>query len=210
VTADWSRRTLAHVCQIRPPKSEARTRCGLDTPVSFVPMEDLGVGSKFVAASRVRPLSSVAGSYVYFADGDVLLPKISPCFENGKLGIARNLVNGVGFGSSEFIVLRPDMTVDAEWLYYFLSRAEMREEGSRITYGTVGQRRLPREFIADYLIPVPPISEQKRIVRILDEALDGIATVTASAERSLENARAVFQSELQGVFAEAWRIHPLI
>jgi type I restriction enzyme S subunit len=107
-------------------------------------MEDLGSESKFVTPHKTRPLAAAAGSYTYFADGDVLLPKISPCFENGKLGIAAELRNGVGFGSSEYIVFRPSDAVSSEWLYYFLSRSELRDEGTRLTYGTVGQRRVHR------------------------------------------------------------------
>ena len=74
-------------------------------------MEDLGIDQKFLVSTQTRPLTDVAGSYTYFADGDVLLAKITPCFENGKLGIAADLTNGIGFGSSEYIVFRPDASV---------------------------------------------------------------------------------------------------
>ena len=70
-------------------------------------MEDFGIDRKLLNATQVKPLGSVVGSYTYFADGDVLLAKITPCVENGKLGIAAGLSNGIGFGSSEFIVFRP-------------------------------------------------------------------------------------------------------
>src|SRR5947199_8846195 len=103
----WQTKPLAEMCEIRPPKSEARERVAADALVSFAPMEDLGIDRKFLNASQVKPLASVVGSYTYFADGDVLLAKITPCFENGKLGIATDLSNGIGFGSSEFIVFRP-------------------------------------------------------------------------------------------------------
>jgi type I restriction enzyme S subunit len=118
----WQTKTLCEVCEIRPPKSEARKRLAADAPVSFLPMEDLGIDKKFVQAAQTKPLSAVQGSYTYFADGDVLLAKITPCFENGKLGIAEELTNGIGFGSSEYIVFRPDKTISKEWLYYYLSR----------------------------------------------------------------------------------------
>lgn len=165
-------------------------------------MEALQANSKYVNASSVRSLDSVAGSYTYFADGDVLLPKISPCFENGKMGIARNLVNGIGFGSSEYMVFRPHEGVSAEWLYYYLSRAEMRDEGTALTYGAVGQRRLPKDFVENYPIPVPPLPEQQRIIAILDEAFDGIATAKTNAENNLANARAVFESHLASLFVQ--------
>ena len=90
----WQTKKLGEVCQIRPPKSEARDRVSANGLVSFLPMEDLGINEKFVQASQTKPLSAAVGSYTYFADGDVLLVKITPCFENGKLGIAEGLVNG--------------------------------------------------------------------------------------------------------------------
>ena len=198
----WQLRSLSQVCAIRPPKSEARRRVEADADVSFLPMEDLGSGSKFVTPIKTKSLAEVAGSYTYFADGDVLLPKISPCFENGKLGIATRLRNGVGFGSSEYIVLRPSDAVSSEWLYYFLSRSELRDEGTRLTYGTVGQRRVPKEFISDYPIPVPPLDEQQSIVAVLDETFGGIAVAEANAIKSLRSAYAIFESSLHSRFSE--------
>jgi type I restriction enzyme S subunit len=198
----WQTKTLAEVCQIKPPKSEARERVTASTPVSFLPMEDLGIDQKFPKATQVKPLSSVVGSYTYFADGDVLLAKITPCFENGKLGIAEGLTNGIGFGSSEFIVLRPDKALHKEWLFYYLSREDFRNAGADRMGGAVGQQRLPKEFVESSLIPLPPLPEQHRIVGILDEAFEGIATAKANAEKNLQNARALFESHLQSVFTQ--------
>jgi type I restriction enzyme, S subunit len=206
MNSGWQTRTLAEVCEIKPPKSEARERVVRGGSVSFAPMEDLGINRKFLNPSQTRPLASVVGSYTYFADGDVLLAKITPCFENGKLGIADGLSNGVGFGSSEFIVFRPFVGLDKEFLYYFLSRPEFRTEGAANMTGAVGHKRVSKNFIESYLIPVPPLGEQKRIVGILDEAFEGIATAKANAEKNLQNARALFVSHLQSVFADAWRI----
>lgn len=141
-------------------------------------------------------------SYTYFADGDVLLAKITPCFENGKLGIAENLTNGIGFGSSEYVVFRPDKTVNKEWLYYFLSRESFRIEGAERMSGAVGHKRVSKEFIETYPIPVPPLPEQQRIVNILDKAFNGIATAKANAEKNLQNAKALFESHLNAVFTQ--------
>jgi type I restriction enzyme S subunit len=186
----WQTKPLADVCEIKPPKSGARERVAADALVSFAPMEDLGIDRKFLNASQVKPLASVVGSYTYFADGDVLLAKITPCFENGKLGIAAGLNNGIGFGSSEFIVFRPSASLDKEFLYYFLARPEFRTEGAARMGGAVGQQRVPKEFIESYRIPLPPLPEQQRIVGILDESFEGIATAKANAEKNLQNARA--------------------
>lgn len=200
--AGWQTKVLADVCQIRPPKAEARERLSCKELVSFVPMEDLGIGQKILAPTQTKPLEDVAGSYTYFADGDVLLAKITPCFENGKLGIADKLTNGIGFGSSEYIVFRPSPAIDKEWLYYFLSRQSFRDEGAARMSGAVGHKRVSKEFIESYPIPVPPLPEQHRIVAILDEAFNGIATAKANAEKNLQNARALFESHLQSVFTE--------
>ena len=146
-------------------------------------MEDLGIDRKLLVPRGTRALADVAGSYTYFADGDVLLAKITPCFENGKLGIAANLTNGVGFGSSEYMVFRPSPALDKVWLYYYLSRETFRTEGAARMSGAVGHKRVAKEFIDAYPIPVPPLPEQQRIVGILDEAFDGIATAKANAEK---------------------------
>ncbi len=166
-------------------------------------MEALGVESRVVNATQRRPLEDVVGSYTYFADGDVLLAKITPCFENGKLGIVSGLTNGIGFGSSEYHVLRPTSAITKEWLYYFLSRESFREEGAARMTGAVGHRRVPKEFIEAYNIPVPPVAEQQHIVGILDEAFEGIATAKANAEQNLRNARALFESHLDSALTES-------
>jgi type I restriction enzyme S subunit len=202
VRAEWATKPLSEVCQIKPPKAEARNLLPADALVSFVPMEDLGIDQKFLVPVQTRTLAEVSGSYTYFADGDVLLAKITPCFENGKLGIASNLTNGIGFGSSEYIVFRPSPAVDKEWLYYLLSQESFRAEGAERMTGAVGHKRVAKEFIETYPIPVPPLPEQHRIVAILDEAFDGIATAKANAEKNLQNARALFESHLQKVFTE--------
>jgi type I restriction enzyme S subunit len=200
--AGWQTKTLAEICKIRPPKAEARRSLAETDLVSFVPMEDLGIEQKILVPTQTKPLSDVAGCYTYFADGDVLLAKITPCFENGKLGIAADLTNGIGFGSSEFIVFRTDKSVNKEWLYYFLSNDAFRVEGAERMSGAVGHKRVAKEFIEAYPIPVPPLPEQQRIVGILDEAFDGIATVKANAEKNRQNARALFESYLQSIFIQ--------
>ena len=208
--AGWQTKTLGEVCQIKPPKSEARNKVAADELVSFLPMEALGIDRKIVRANQKKFLSEVVGSYTYFADGDVLLAKITPCFENGKLGIAEELTNGIGFGSSEYIVFRPDETLNKEWLYYYLAREVFRMEGAARMSGAVGHKRVAKEFIEGYPIPVPPLTEQQRIVGILDKAFEEIATAKANAEKNLRNARALFESHLQSVFDEALQIGELV
>lgn len=199
--AGWPTKAIGDVCSIRPPKSEARTALSPADLVSFVPMEDLPIGSKTLRLTHERPLSDVVGGYTYFADEDVLLAKITPCFENGKLGIARGLTNGIGFGSSEFVVLRPDSTLSNEWLYYSLARESFRREAASRMCGAVGHKRVPQEFIESYLIPVPPLPEQKRIIAVLDQTFEAADKGSANAEKNQLNAGRVLQTHLAEVFS---------
>lgn len=193
---------IADCCIIKPPKSEARKLLKDTDKVSFVPMRDLGIDSKYLSLKEERALSTVSGSYTYFADNDVLLAKITPCFENGKLGVASGLTNGVGFGSSEFIVLRSKGKVVPNYLYYFLSQPSFRLAGQAVMTGAVGHRRVPNDYIENTEIPLPSISEQERIVAILDETFADIEQVRAKTEQNLKNARELFESYLQQVFSQ--------
>jgi type I restriction enzyme S subunit len=192
--------TLREVCDFKPPKAEVRSRLQPTDLVSFLPMEDLGILSKRAVPSRERLLAEVAGSYTYFANGDVLLAKITPCFENGKLGIARDLKNGVGFGSSEYVVCRPHPKLNAEYLFYFLAQEVFREEGASIMTGAVGHKRVPREYIEAQQILLPPLPEQHHIVKILDEVFEAIAQAKANTEKNLQNARELWETTLQATF----------
>ena len=83
----WEIKKLGEVCSIKPPKKEAREKLKDNDLVSFLPMEDLGIMDKTINTVKERPLKEVAGRYTYFADNDVLLAKITPCFENKKTGL---------------------------------------------------------------------------------------------------------------------------
>lgn len=197
---EWKLMRLADCCIIKPPKSEAREKLNSSDLVSFVPMSNLGTDAPTIELGDTRDFSEVSGSYTYFADGDVLLAKITPCFENGKLGIAEGLENGIGFGSSEFVVLRPQPLVDTKYLYYFLSQQSFRDAGERVMSGAVGHKRVPKEFIENTKIPLPSVQEQKRIVTMLDEAFIDIDKARKLTEQNLKNARELFESYLSQTF----------
>jgi len=159
---------LKDICIIRPPKRDIIGKLSPDTVVSFAPMEDLGINQKYLQPTKEKHLSEVSGSYTYFSDNDVLLAKVTPCFENGKVGIARDLMNSVGFGSSEYIVYRPKEGLLSEYLYYFLNRASVRKIGEGSMDGSVGLKRIQKIFYEDIEIPLPPLSKQQEIVAELD------------------------------------------
>jgi len=198
VKADWVVEPLNEVCEIRPNKKLAKNELSEKDLVSFVGMSELGeLKSEFLPREN-RELEKVYKGYTYFADGDVLVAKITPCFENGKMGIASNLTNGIGFGSSEFVPLRPNGKITSKFLFYFLLRDEFRESGARVMSGAVGHKRVPKEYMQELPVPLPPLEEQKRIVAILDEAFEGLDRACAHTEANLQNAKELFESHAEG------------
>lgn len=175
---------IADVCAVNPSKNKVMTR-NADTRVSFVPMADLNENRISFQASDEKALSEVGASYTYFEDNDVLLAKVTPCFENGKAGIARDLVNGIGFGSSEFYVLRPSAQVLPEWIYFCVMHPLFRESAVAQMTGTGGLQRVPRDYVENFQIPLPPLEVQKEIV----EEIEGYQKVINGARAVLDHYR---------------------
>jgi len=106
--------------------------------------------------------------YTYFADGDVVLARVTPCFENRKSGIARGLKNKIGFGSTEYIVLRPSKKILPEIVYSYILSGDFIKSGKSFMTGTGGLQRVPVDFVANWEIAVPPLDAQKEIVEKLE------------------------------------------
>jgi len=154
---------LVDVCDVNPSKKQL-SELPLDTRISFVPMADMNEHRITFQAIQEKMLSEVSTSYTYFENSDVLLAKVTPCFENGKAGIARGLVNGIGFGSSEFYVLRPTEQVLSEWLYFCVMHPFFRDSAIAQMTGTGGLQRIPKRYVENFQIPLPPLSVQEEIV----------------------------------------------
>jgi type I restriction enzyme S subunit len=198
----WVVKKLIEICDIKPPKKESKERLDVQDIVSFVPMGDLGILIKDLIPSKERKLKDVYGGYTYFRENDVLLAKITPCFENGKLGIARNLKNGIGFGSSEYHVIRSKGDIIPDYLFYYLSRDQVRREGKNVMTGAVGHKRVPKDYIENIRIPYPKSQiEQERIIAIVDHAFNSINNVKNNVKKNLQNARELFESYLQNIFS---------
>lgn len=203
---------IGDLCQVRQDKKEAKKTITDGDFVSFIPMDELGIRDKSVSGAQFRSLGEVYSGYTYFAENDVLLAKITPCFQNGKLGVARGLKNGIGFGSSEFFVLRCDERLLPDFLFYYLSQDDFIEGGVASMGGAVGHQRVPPEYVLGCSIPLPPLSEQRRIVSVLDAAFAGLATATANTQKNLQNARELFDSSLNTVFTSSqngWNVSDL-
>jgi len=182
-------KTLSDIALFKPSKDEIKTIAD-DTLVSFVPMADMNAHNIAFKAKEEKSISEVYKGFTYFKDNDVLLAKITPCFENGKAGIARNLKNGVGFGSTEYIVIRTNTDiVYPEWIYYHINSSEFLRQGKGFMTGTAGQQRVDINFVKGYSIVVPPLIEQRRI-------LDNIAAEQALIEPSKQLVE-VFTKKIQ-------------
>jgi type I restriction enzyme M protein len=166
------------IAEINPSKTEIQLRD--DDLVSFVEMASLS-DKGFIQHRVDKPLREVSQGYTYFRNNDVIFAKITPCMENGKGAVADNLTNGVGFGSTEFFVLRANGKILPELLFRFTHDAEFRKEAERHMTGASGHRRVPKSFVENYEIPCPPIEEQKRIVAEIAR----LETQIAEAEKEL-------------------------
>ena len=154
-------KTLDEIATFRPSKDEIKA-LPADTDVSFVPMASLNTFDASFEAVETRKLTDVSSGFTYFRNNDILLAKITPCFENGKAGIAHNLKNGIGFGSTEYIVIRADESVVyPEWIFYYINTREFIDGGKPFMTGTAGQQRIDINYVKQYQIPVPSLEEQK-------------------------------------------------
>ncbi len=172
-----------------------------DDEVSFVPMEAVGeYGGLDLEQTRV--VAERGSGYTEFEDGDVVVAKITPCFENGKGALASGLLNGAAIGTTELHVLRPRSNLDRRLLFYFTISPSFRALGEGEMYGAGGQKRVPTSFCEDVPIPLAPLDEQRAIADFLDREtakIDGlIAKVDTAIARLREYRAALITAAVTG------------
>lgn len=199
----WVTTCLGSVIELNPKNTEVPD----DTLVGFVPMALLGKSYLDSVTFQVKPWAKVKRGYSHFRDGDVLLAKITPCFENGKAGLVIGLPNGMGAGSTEYFVCRPKAgVVNARYLLAFLKRSEFVSMGAARMTGSVGHKRVPKEYLSESSFPLAPLKEQTRIADQLDKLLiriqscnDRLEAIPALLKRFRQ---AVLESALHGAFLD--------
>ena len=198
--AGWQWTKLGDVCKVNP-----RRPTGFDwdphTKTTFVPMPSVDGQTGAITQPQERNYAEVSRGYTYFEEGDVLFAKITPCMQNGKHAIASGLGNGFGFGSTEFHVLRPSGAVLSEWVHKFLRQPSVLAEAVHHFRGSVGQQRVPKEFLTYLPIPLPPLTEQKRIAALLNQQMAYVETVRMSAREQLDAINALPAALLRRAFA---------
>lgn len=186
-----SRLPLSEVCEVNPRDVHGLTP---ETTVTFVPMSAVDEKTGSIVSPEIRCYQEVAKGYTPFRTNDVLFAKITPCMENGKCAIASDLENGWGFGSTEFHILRASENVVPEFVYYFMRQDEVRQFAANNMTGTAGQQRVPKSIFDRLLIPIPPLTIQKKIAAILEKA--------DAAREKRRQANKLTEQFLQSVFLE--------
>jgi len=179
VPSAWHVARLRFLVKTNPSKSEIR---GIPP---FVPMEAVGEYGG-LRLEQTHPIEDVANGYTYFRDGDVVVAKITPCFENGKGSIADGLENGIGFGTTELHVLLPSSSMDRNYLFYLTISHAFRKIGASYMYGAGGQKRVPDTFIRDFRHPIPTTNEQISIAAFLDGETARIDALIEKKRRQIE------------------------
>jgi type I restriction enzyme S subunit len=202
--------TLGSLCSINPSKPLVRD-VDDDTPVLFVPMAALDDETGAITAPVVRRLGEVrTKSYTTFTSGDVLFAKITPCMENGKSAIVPPIPSGLGFGSTEFHVLRPNPGIDARLIWHFVRQVGFRQEARDHMTGSVGQARVPKAFVEESRIQIPSGSSQSLLADLLDSTVERaqsgamhLQTARTAVERF---ERAVRIAASDGRLTSSWRV----
>ena len=186
----WRWIALGEVCEINPRRPGEFVR-GDEEETSFVPMEAVDARRGKVDRLRSRSYAEVKKGYTYFADGDVLFAKITPCMQNGKHFVAEGLIGGVGFASTEFHVLRHGDAIHAKWVHFYLTQPAILRKATYYFTGSAGQRRVPGSFLKGLKIPLPPIVEQAKILGILENEMGAVEKARRAALDRVEAARAL-------------------
>ena len=196
----WEWATLGEICEINPrkPKDFVRSDNALTT---FVPMKAVNAIKGEANIQRTEPYGKLKKGYTYFINGDVLFAKITPCMQNGKHFIAKDLLDEIGFASTEFHVLRPNALLFAEWVHFYLRQPSLLKRATYHFTGAVGQQRVPISFLKELEIPMPPLSEQKRIVADLNKKMAAVEKARAATLERVEAIRALPAAFLREIFS---------
>ena len=191
----WGLVPLGSVCSINPKKSHDQ-RLVSGAEVSFVPMPAVTERGE-IDATAIKEYDEVKTGFTYFAENDVLFAKITPCMENGKGAVAKGLHNGIGFGSTEFHVLRPiSGKTDPSWIYALTAFSQFRMDAVSNMTGSAGQRRVPASFLENYRVSLPPIALQEQFAAFVEQTDKSKFAV----QQALDKAQLLFDSLMQKHF----------
>ncbi|HBR1515251.1 TPA: restriction endonuclease subunit S [Klebsiella quasipneumoniae subsp. quasipneumoniae] len=160
----WLCTKIKYIAILTPKKSSVNFK--INNECTFIPMEKLK--RNYLVTDESKLIRDVISGYTYFEDDDLLLAKVTPCFENKNIAVARGLVNSIGFGSTEIYVLRPTEKIRVNYLLYRLQEDNFIRAATGAMTGAGGLKRVPSDFLLNYPIAIPPKSEMDAIVAYLN------------------------------------------
>ncbi len=195
----WEQCSLSDVCTVNPKKADTK-----DLPdeleVSFFPMSALSEIYGEITDPQTRLLKEVRSGFTNFSEGDVVFAKITPCMENGKSAVVGKLVNDIGYGTTEFFVLRCSDRLYNRFLYHLVRDKLFRDKAKAVMAGAVGQQRVPKRYLETYKLNLPKFNEQREIVRILDGSFAKEQQTKEAAEAVLDQIELMKKSILARAF----------
>jgi restriction endonuclease S subunit len=169
IPKEWEIKKFKYIIKLNPNKFNLDEKIKNDIEVSFVPMENVRRGN--INLDNIKNINSVICGYTFFEEDDILIAKVTPCFENHNCAIAKNLKNKIGFGSTELNVLRCFNKDSIKFVYYYVQTDLFINLGVSQMTGTGGLKRVPSSFFENFKISFPTITEQQKISKYLDEKL---------------------------------------
>ncbi len=185
IPVHWEVRRLKQIVRFNPSKNENIKIASPEEKVVFLPMEKISVDGN-IDCSLKSELTQVSDGFTYFAKNDVLIAKITPCFENGKGAFLSELDTAFGFGTTELFVLRPSPKIHGMFLRYLSSSRRFLEIGAQYMSGAAGQQRVQSSFLKNYELGLPPKEEQLMIVDFLKKETSLINKTISRTEREIE------------------------
>lgn len=185
IPSHWSVMKLKRICRINASITSQLEKYSLEDYVVFLPMENISSDGKIDCCEK-RKLKDVRNGFSSFAKNDVIVAKITPCFENGKGACLDTLETNIGFGTTELIVLRANEKVLPRYLYMITQLQQFRIEGANVMTGSAGQKRVPSSFISNFELGIPSIAEQSEILEYLDNRLAKFDKLYETLNREIE------------------------
>ncbi|MCP9300748.1 restriction endonuclease subunit S [Bacillus halotolerans] len=190
---------LKYIAHLNPSKSEIDLGENKEKVVSFLPMDKI-ISPNNLDLSLNKTIEEVYSGYTYFRENDIVLAKVTPCFENGNLAIARGLTNEIGFGTTELHVLRVnEKFYDTEYIYYCLQLEDFKSKAVANMYGVGGLKRIPTEFLSEYKFLVPDLDTQIRIRKYLNLKLSEISNLIGNKTKLIK----LLEQQRQSIITEA-------
>ena len=198
IPSSWEVKALKRICKVNASVSTLVNQMNDDEQVTFLPMENVSDTGE-IDCSIKRSISEVKTGFSSFAKGDVVIAKITPCFENGKGACLDELESAIGFGTTELINLRPSKDILSRYLYMITMTRPFRVLGEEVMTGSAGQKRIPISYIKNFAVGIPPLDSQKRILETLDGKLKELDRVIEAEKKQISLLQELKESIISAV-----------